>query len=78
MAGYATISIIYAVQSMLPELARAFAIPEGSTSLVISMTTGPMAVLILGAGPLAERFGRRPLIWQGRRLCFRGRQGDRQ
>ena len=62
MAGYATFSIIYAVQSMLPELARAFAIPEGSTGLVISMTTGPMAVLILGAGPLAERFGRRPLI----------------
>lgn len=62
LAGYATFSMIYAVQSLLPELARAFHVPEGSAGLVISMTTGPMAVLILAAGPLADRFGRRPLI----------------
>ena len=61
-AGFATFSLLYAVQPLLPLFAHHYALSAEGASLAVSLATGPLAVGILFAGVLSDRIGRRPLM----------------
>ena len=63
LAGYATFSLIYCVQPLLPELARDFAVSPAESSLALSLATGFLAFAILLAGAVSEAFGRKQLMF---------------
>ena len=63
MAGFATFSLIYCTQPLLPEFTPEFGIDPASSSLALSLTTGWLAVSILCVGALSETWGRRGLMF---------------
>ncbi len=68
MAGFATFSLIYCTQPLLPEFAAEFGVTPAASSLALSLTTGGLAVSILLAGALSETLGRRGLMF----VCMAG------
>jgi YNFM family putative membrane transporter len=62
-AGFATFSLLYAVQPLLPAFARDFDVSPAESSLALSLTTGFLAVAILVAGAASESVGRRGLMF---------------
>src|SRR5437868_744910 len=62
-AGFATFSLLYAVQPLLPAFAREFRVSPAESSLSLSLTTGFLAVAILLAGVASESLGRRWLMF---------------
>ncbi len=69
LAGFATFSLLYCVQPLLPEFASEFHIGAAQSSLALSMSTGFLAFSILCAGALSERLGRRGLIFASMTLA---------
>ncbi|WP_321817183.1 MULTISPECIES: MFS transporter [unclassified Paraburkholderia] len=69
LAGFATFSLLYCVQPLLPVFADEFHIGAAQSSLALSLSTGFLAVSILCAGALSERFGRRGLIFASMTLA---------
>lgn len=63
LAGFATFSLLYCVQPLLPAFTRGFHIGAAASSLSLSLSTGFLAVSILCAGALSERVGRRGLMF---------------
>ncbi|MBE7209523.1 MAG: MFS transporter [Gluconacetobacter diazotrophicus] len=63
LAGFATFSLLYCVQPILPELARDFRVDAATSSLALSLTTGALAVAILAAGALSQALPRRELMF---------------
>lgn len=63
LAGFATFSLIYAVQPLLPGLVDTFRIGPSASSLALSLTTGFLAVSILCAGAFSESVSRRGLMF---------------
>lgn len=61
-AGMATFVLLYDVQALLPELARAFDVSPARGTLALSLTTASLAVSLLVAGPLSEVVGRTRLV----------------
>jgi MFS transporter, YNFM family, putative membrane transport protein len=61
-AGFSTFSLLYSVQPLLPVFATRFGLNAENASLAVSLATGPLAVGILFAGALSDRFGRRPMM----------------
>ncbi len=62
-AGFATFAALYDVQPLLPIFSKFFAVTPATASLAVSVTTVSLALSLLVAGPLAERFGRKgPMI----------------
>jgi len=64
-AGFATFSLLYAVQPLLPAFARDFHVGPAEASLALSLTTGFLAMAILFAGAVSEQLGRRGLMFAG-------------
>ncbi|WP_152630679.1 MFS transporter [Thalassospira sp. HJ] len=62
LAGYATFSLIYCVQPLLPELSGHFMVGPAESSLALSLTTGFLAFAILLAGAVSEAVGRKQLM----------------
>lgn len=62
-SGFATFSLLYCVQPLLPIFAQEFGIGAASASLALSLSTGLLAVSIVLAGMLSERYGRRELMF---------------
>jgi len=62
-SGFATFSLLYCVQPLLPEFAREFHLGAAGASLALSMSTGLLAVSIALAGMVSERLGRRELMF---------------
>jgi len=58
-AGFATFSLLYCTQPLLPAFARDFRVGAAESSLALSLTTGFLALAIVGAGALSEAVGRR-------------------
>ena len=59
MAGFATFSLLYCVQPLLPAFAQDFRVSPAESSLALSLSTGFLAVAILGASAVSEVLGRR-------------------
>lgn len=62
LGGFATFSLLYCVQPLLPSLASAFRVDAAESSLAISLTTGFLALAILVAGALSRAVARKPLM----------------
>ncbi len=60
--GYASFAMLYATQPLLPQLATDFAISAAASSLAVSAGTAAMAVMLIPASVLSDRFGRVPLM----------------
>ncbi|PTQ12394.1 MFS transporter [Sphingomonas oleivorans] len=63
LAGFATFSLLYCVQPLLPEFARAFGISPAESALALSLTTGFLALAIVAAGAFSQALGRRGLMF---------------
>jgi YNFM family putative membrane transporter len=61
-AGYATFSLLYCVQPLLPAFARAFAISPAQSSLALSLTTAALSLAIFVAGFVSDSLSRRLLM----------------
>ena len=61
-AGFSTFSLLYATQPLLPLFAAKYRLSAEAASLAVSAATGPLAVGILIAGAVSDRWGRRPLM----------------
>jgi len=61
-AGFSTFSLLYSAQPLLPLFAHDFRLSAEVASLAVGLATGPLAVGILIAGALSDRWGRRPMM----------------
>ncbi|MCD7098063.1 MFS transporter [Stenotrophomonas sp. MMGLT7] len=62
LAGFATFSLLYSVQPLLPEFAREYGVSAAASSLPLSLATACLAVAIFCAGAVSENLGRRGLM----------------
>jgi YNFM family putative membrane transporter len=62
IAGLATFSLLYSVQSLLPVFAKEFKVSAGEASLVVSLATGAMAITLLIASVISDSVGRRQMM----------------
>ncbi|TVV72608.1 MFS transporter [Sphingomonas solaris] len=62
LAGFATFSLLYSVQPLLPLFTAEYGVTAEVASLAVSLATGPMAVALLAAGLLSDRLGRRGMM----------------
>ncbi|MEF3081624.1 MFS transporter [Luteimonas sp. SMYT11W] len=63
LAGFATFSLLYGVQPLLPEFAREFDVGPAASSLPLSLATLGLALSIFCAGAVSENLGRRGLMF---------------
>ncbi len=61
-AAVGSFGLLHSPQPILPLLADDFGIGAGRSALAISLSTATLAVGVLVAAPLSDRFGRTPLI----------------
>ena len=57
-AGMTTFMALYSVQGLLPQLSAHFQVSPTTSALAVSLTTGLLAVAIIPASVLSERYGR--------------------
>ncbi|MBP0599029.1 MFS transporter [Herbaspirillum sp. LeCh32-8] len=62
-SGFATFSLLYCVQPLLPEFAREFNVGAAGASLALSLSTALLALSIALAGIVSERYGRKELMF---------------
>ncbi|MCQ8239538.1 MFS transporter [Rhizosaccharibacter radicis] len=62
LSGYATFSLLYCVQPLLPVFSEAFRIGPARSALALSLTTGLLAPAILLASAASDAVGRRGLM----------------
>ncbi len=60
--GFSTFALLYSVQPLMPVFARQFAISPAAASLSLSTTTAVLAFAMIGAGAVAEVFGRKRVM----------------
>lgn len=58
IGGFATFALLYATQPLLPELSREFGVGAAWASLAVSAGTGAMALMLIPASILSDRYGR--------------------
>ncbi|GGY96609.1 MULTISPECIES: MFS transporter [Shewanella] len=63
LAGFASFSLIYCVQPLLPDFANSFGISPTQSSLALSVTTGFLSFAIVLAGAFSQAMGRRGLMF---------------
>ena len=63
LAGFATFSLLYCVQPLLPVFTQEFGVSPAQSSLSLSLSTGFLALAILCASALSEALGRRGLMF---------------
>jgi YNFM family putative membrane transporter len=57
-AGCSTFAMLYATQTLLPELSDGFHLDPASASMSVSVTTGGLALAVIPVSMLSERWGR--------------------
>ena len=62
LAGFATFSLLYCPQPLLPTLSRAFAVDAAAASLAVSVATAALALSIVAAATLSDLKGRRSVM----------------
>ena len=63
LAGFASFSLIYCVQPLLPAFTESFGVGPAESSLALSLTTGLLAISIVLAGAFSQALGRRGLMF---------------
>lgn len=63
LGGFATFSLLYCVQPLLPEFAREFHVDAATSALPVSMATACLAASILCMGAVSENLGRKGLMF---------------
>ena len=58
VAGLTTFMALYSTQALLPVLSRVFRVPPTTSSLLVSLATGTLALAVIPVSALSERFGR--------------------
>ncbi|PRY03044.1 YNFM family putative membrane transporter [Paraburkholderia sp. BL25I1N1] len=61
-AGYATFSLLYCVQPLLPSFSTAFNVTPAQSSLALSFTTAALALAVFVAGFVSEGWSRHKLM----------------
>ena len=61
-AGYATFSLLYCVQPLLPAFSETFGVSPAQSSLSLSLTTAALAIAIFVAGFVSEGWSRRGMM----------------
>ncbi|MET3712281.1 YNFM family putative membrane transporter [Sphingomonas trueperi] len=69
LAGFATFSLLYCVQPLLPEFARDYHVAPGVSALALSLTTGALAVAIFISGAVSQMLPRRGLMFASMALA---------
>ncbi|OPC84945.1 hypothetical protein B4N89_10370 [Embleya scabrispora] len=57
-AGFSTFAMLYATQTLLPELSARFDLDPATASLSVSVTTGALALAVIPVSMVSERWGR--------------------
>ncbi|MRX09404.1 MFS transporter [Pseudoduganella sp. FT25W] len=60
--GFTTFALLYCVQPLMPLLSHEFALTAAQSSMVLSVSTGALAVSLLASSAISERLGRKPLM----------------
>ncbi len=60
--GFATFALLYCVQPLMPLLSHEFALTAAQSSMVLSVSTGALAISLLASSAISERLGRKPLM----------------
>ncbi|WP_249678219.1 MFS transporter [Pseudomonas abieticivorans] len=60
--GFATFALLYCVQPMMPILSHEFSINAAQSSLILSVSTGMLAIGLLITGPISDAIGRKPVM----------------
>lgn len=61
-AGVATFSLLYCVQPLMPLFSHHYGISEATSALSLSVSTAVLAVSMLFAGAISDRWGRKPVM----------------
>jgi YNFM family putative membrane transporter len=62
VGGFSTFSMLYCVQPLLPVFSQEFHLSPAMASGAVSAATGSMALMLIPASILADRYGRRPVM----------------
>ncbi|MBP2312457.1 MFS transporter [Azospirillum soli] len=62
VAGFSTFATLYCVQPLMPEFVREFGVSPAESSLALSLSTGVLAIVMLIAGAISDRFGRKAIM----------------
>lgn len=60
--GFSAFALLYSVQPLMPVLSREFALSAAQGSMVLSVSTGALAVSLVASSAVSERMGRKPLM----------------
>jgi YNFM family putative membrane transporter len=60
--GFSAFALLYCVQPLMPLLSHEFALSAAQSSMVLSVSTGALAVSLVASSALSERLGRKPLM----------------
>lgn len=60
--GFSTFALLYNVQPLLPLFSRAFAVSPATAALAVSMSTIVLSVSMIGAGVVADLWGRKTVM----------------
>lgn len=63
LSGFATFSLLYCVQPLMPIFSQDFGVTPAASSLSLSLSTGFLAFAIFGAAAVSESLGRRSLMF---------------
>lgn len=63
LLGFASFSLVYCVQPLLPEFTRAFHISASTSALALSLTTGFLAFSIVLSSAFSQALGRKGLMF---------------
>lgn len=63
LAGFATFSLLYCVQPLLPEFTRDYHVTPATSALALSFSTGALAFSIFVSGALSQMLPRRGLMF---------------
>lgn len=61
-AGLSTFALLYCTQPLLPQFSADYGLNAEEASLAVSLATGPMAFVLLVAGMISDRIGRRGMM----------------
>ncbi|MDR3426341.1 MFS transporter [Silvimonas sp.] len=62
LGGFSTFWLLYWVQPLLPLFSRVFGLSPAASSVALSISTGGMALALIPASFISDRFGRKPVM----------------